>query len=278
MFVVEDLSSTVPAVFFKQCGWEKCSSLHHYGPISRDHYLIHYVVNGSGWYQLGEKRYELEKGQGFIIFPNQTTLYCASEHDPWEYYWVGYVGPEAGEITTKMGLTPQSPVFSNPDIDGLRTMVISMYNDVVDHTLNGISAHGWLYRFLSSIAGKTFSVRFKEHSESPSRLYLNKAIWYIDNHYTQPLTVSDVANFVGLSRSQLFRVFTTMINESPKAMIVNARLACGSRLLRETSLSINEIAEYSGFIDSSRFSFYFKKKYGMTPSQYRGKALISKHE
>lgn len=44
-----------------QCGMEKCKKLHSYGPAIRDHYLIHFVLEGSGIFYVGGKSYRIKK-------------------------------------------------------------------------------------------------------------------------------------------------------------------------------------------------------------------------
>ena len=41
------------------CGFAQCEPLHSYGPASRPNYIIHYIMDGKGIYQVGEKKYKL---------------------------------------------------------------------------------------------------------------------------------------------------------------------------------------------------------------------------
>ena len=63
------------------CGYAQCSSRHYFGPAARPNYLIHYILSGKGVYQVGEKRYELQAGQGFLIEPEVLTFYQADNDD-----------------------------------------------------------------------------------------------------------------------------------------------------------------------------------------------------
>ena len=46
-------------------GHQICPSSHYYGPAVRDHYLIHYILNGKGIFQVGDKTYNLGKDRAF---------------------------------------------------------------------------------------------------------------------------------------------------------------------------------------------------------------------
>ena len=78
-------------------GAQKCEPLYQWGPGVRDHYLIHYVVSGQGFYQdiLAQTIYSLKAGDVFMVFPGREVLYYAHKQDPWEYVWVGFNGTDA---------------------------------------------------------------------------------------------------------------------------------------------------------------------------------------
>ena len=57
--------------------------------------------------------------------------------------------------------------------------------------------------------------------------------------------------------------------ETVNDTIIKKRLAVAANLLRQSSLSISEIALNVGYTDHSKFSNAFKKKYNLTPSEYK---------
>ena len=66
----------------KFCGYSECESLHSFGPASRPTYILHIVLEGKGIFVVDNKKYFLEKGQGFIIEPNIVTFYQADAYFP----------------------------------------------------------------------------------------------------------------------------------------------------------------------------------------------------
>ncbi len=64
------------------CGSENCAPGHSYGPAIRDHYLIHYILDGKGFFQVNNKTYHLKNGQGFLICPDIITYYEADKENP----------------------------------------------------------------------------------------------------------------------------------------------------------------------------------------------------
>lgn len=67
------------------CGRQKCPSLYSFGPAVRECYLLHFCLDGCGDFYANDQHYHLEKGQGFLICPNELTFYQADEAHPWTY-------------------------------------------------------------------------------------------------------------------------------------------------------------------------------------------------
>ena len=53
--------------YLSYSGYAQCGPLHCYGPASRPHYLIHFVVKGKGMYQVSGQKHYLTAGQGFLL-------------------------------------------------------------------------------------------------------------------------------------------------------------------------------------------------------------------
>ena len=99
-----------------QFGKEQCEPAHSFGPASRNHYLFHYVLSGTGRLMANDskgqtKEYQIKSGQGFMIFPKQINTYIADQELPWEYAWIEFDGLRAKEIVELAGLTPDHPVY-----------------------------------------------------------------------------------------------------------------------------------------------------------------------
>ena len=54
-------------------GHQKCDPNHHWGPGVKDHYLIHHIVTGKGYYHCNGKLYTLKAGDSFLIYPTMLT-------------------------------------------------------------------------------------------------------------------------------------------------------------------------------------------------------------
>lgn len=92
---------------------------------------------------------------------------------------------------------------------------------------------------------------------------------YISQFYMAPITTADVARAVGFSPNYLSRKFRLAAGVGLHEYIVFVRLHHAAQELVSTADSITTIALRCGFSDSNYFKDSFKKKYGVTPRQYR---------
>ncbi|OCT11218.1 DNA-binding response regulator [Paenibacillus pectinilyticus] len=96
-----------------------------------------------------------------------------------------------------------------------------------------------------------------------------KAVKLLHDNPAAEWSVSDVAGQVGLSRSHFSILFKKAVGDSYVAFQYKRKLKLAYGLLKDTALTMQEIAERTGLGDSKYFSKWFKRCTGQTPSQYR---------
>ena len=111
-------------------------------------------------------------------------------------------------------------------------------------------------------------VRKRDLSSEAQRL-VRQAMAYIQEHYADPISRQDLADHVGLSDDYLTSCFHKELGLTPVAYLNRYRVQQAKQLLRDTHLSITEIALQVGFSGSSYFSRIFHRETGMTPAAYR---------
>ena len=90
-------------------GYQKCEPEYQWGPGVRDHYCIHYILSGSGYYSSGDKSCRLTAGDTFIIYPGAEVKYYADKEEPWEYAWAGFMGTDASFIIRNTDFSKEKP-------------------------------------------------------------------------------------------------------------------------------------------------------------------------
>lgn len=94
-------------------------------------------------------------------------------------------------------------------------------------------------------------------------------IMYIQKNYSKKILVADMADAVGISRKQCFALFARFMGKTPGDFLIEYRLETGRSMLRNTSLSIADIAAACGFSHQSHFTNHFRSSFDMTPNAYR---------
>jgi AraC-like DNA-binding protein len=247
-------------------GFQKCDPLYQWGPGIRDHYLIHYIISGKGTYQANGNTYPLSAGDCFLVYPNTEVIYQADHDDPWEYTWVGFAGSDAAMILRATDFSRECPVIQQMESGGeVRRQLLHIYDARGNGFEHAVEMTGQLYTALAVFMHNA------KNTSSPNSVnsYVQKGIEYISANYSYPITVEDIAAYVGLSRSHLFRSFETVLGVSPKEYLTDFRIKQACYLLEHSALSITAIANSIGFDNSLYFSKTFHKKKGMPPKEYR---------
>ena len=252
-----------------QCGTQDCEPGHDYGPAVRDHFLIHYITDGKGIFQVGGKTYNLTKNQGFLIFPEIVTYYRADFEEPWKYSWVGFHGLKAGLYLKHAGLTMENPVFTYDRDDFVKDCFENMIAAKDMSAGREIRLLGILYLFLSRLIEVCGSGRFDNGGTGSKEMYAKKVIEFIEMNYSRKITVSEIARFVGLDRSYLGSVFKERLNVSIREYLMNFRINKACELMKNNSLSIGDISRSVGYDDPLLFSKIFRKAKGMCPREFR---------
>ena len=251
-------------LFVTQFGEEKCLPMHAYGPAVRDHYLIHFVASGSGKFYCDCTEYEVSAGQGFLILPNEETYYQASCETPWHYAWVGYRGRRANSLTQEAGLDLRRRVFAAANPEAAWDALSMMRSDARSLRLSQMAALGSLLRFMSLIA----PVQDPDMPQNAARQYCEKALWFLEGRFDRNVSIQETADFVGVSRSHLYRIMMGECGCSPKEMLLQIRMRHAKRLLSETGLTLEEIARRTGFCTGAQFGAAFRGAQGMSPGAY----------
>lgn len=249
----------------RTAGYSQTEPGHIWGPGIRSYYLLHYVISGKGWYEVGKEKYQLSEGDLFLGFPGEIIKYGADLEDPWKYCWTGFTGQDIPYLIKLAGFTRKKHVLHIP-CDDIAAVMIDLYQNY------GTRPSSYMY-MISKLA-LLFSVII-EKSQNTSRRFrgsssLDKALDFMESECQHPLTVSEIASCAGISDSHLYRLFMKEYSVPPLKYLTQFRIrrAC-NMLIENTSVPVSVIAYSVGFNDPLYFSRTFHKIMGMSPTEYR---------
>ncbi len=248
------------------CGYENCAPGHSYGPILRNGYLIHYVLHGAGIYKARGNIFRLKEGDAFLICPGELIYYEADLHTPWTYTWIGMQGIKIKGYLERTSLPDHLVVSFGRDAKLRRCHEKMAEADRLtknrDLVMNSI-----LYEYLYLLADKFPSTQYTPVKDNTG--HVEKALRYIEDHYCDPIAIQDIADYLGLNRSYLHRIFKSVTGCSIQNYLQDYRMRQACILLKTTTLSVRVVAHSVSYIDPLYFSRIFHKKMGVSPSEYR---------
>lgn len=253
-------------------GAEKCEPGHFWSGV-RDHFLIHYVLSGKGIFTFDGSTYQLSGGQGFLICPNILSFYQADLDEPWEYCWVGFHGRQAEKYLKALNLEASNPIFTCSSESSPEKPIFQMIEAQNRPVGRDFILTGYLYHFFAELANTIGYSASSDESQNIKQLYVQKALDYIQKNYSRKITIEQIADFIGIDRKYMSSLFKKFLRTSPQEFLIKFRMDKACVLLTQNMLSIQDIAHSVGYDDPLLFSKMFKKRKGLSPSQYRARLL-----
>lgn len=251
-----------------EVGSFRCSPCYHYGPVVREHYVLHFIREGRGFLHMGGVDFPVQKDQAFITPPQELIYYEADSENPWDYIWIILNGKKAMDLFYEMGYSRKNPIYIPaypcPEISQCMHFLLQNFH-------KEYQCIGTLYQLFHYLIASSSSRQEPVTSEDRILPYIRKIVNFISEKYAEPIKISDIANYCGLNRSYLTRIFKYATNDTPQEYLIHYRINKARELLTTTDLPIQHIARSVGYPDPFAFSKLFKKKTGLSPTDYRKK-------
>ncbi len=161
------------------------------------------------------------------------------------------------DISSMMQLVQELPSPKNCDIDSV-LLTLELIADFL-----AISSSGDIVTDTAAI-GKNFKLKKTD-------ILFETIIQYIKDHISEQIKLEDVANFCNYSTSYISRNFNKVVGMSFNTYVNKMRIEISKNYLSTTDKTIVEIAELTGFDDSSYYCKVFQQMLSMTPTEFRKK-------
>ena len=259
------------AVCFSIAGWHRCNSRYRIDrPEGMNIFLLMFTVQGEGRLCLNGQTRSLQPGTAALVPPCREVSYYTAERSLWEFYWLHPSGGAAERLLRYTmsilpeGMIPVIPVNVRSYAEGIEQLLRMQGDNPSNPAAAAAQTASLLYRLLEDLAGTSGWDRVS-----------GPVIRYMEEHYTQPLPLCELAAQVYLSPSQLIRRFRKETRYTPHEYLNRLRIARAERLLRYTDMPVGAVAREIGFRQSSRFIQLYKEINGITPGSERQRSISS---
>ncbi len=223
-----------------------------------------YTIRGKGSTVCNGTVHHVSEGDMLLIFPNQI------HHN---------IGFEKGEYILLIIKPSQLLAYANIFFEGEPTnpvINITKENDdnilfLLESALSEYLRDGYstvIDAYVTTMFGKLLP-HYDIKNKGVSRSKFMQILDFCSLNYKDPLTVDDVANALSISRSTVSHAFSNQLKINFCEYVNMLRLVDARALLRNTDMSVTEIAQRVGFETIRTFNRAFLKERGMSPTEYR---------
>ena len=250
--------------------------------IATDHYNISYVISGDRRVITPLYSFTYHKGDVSVGEPYIYHRTVPESNEPYINYLIKFTPVFIEPFIEKIGKNIFDDIYerqvwhfseeTQKRIENMFSDMFEEYNKNMPYTETILQ--GMLYRLLITVHENKINGDIMKHS-SPLTKPILDAIYYIENNYNENITLEKTAEKAHFSPSHFSRIFHSQLGMTFGEYLGNVRIRHAKRLLINTNSSIMEIALETGYCSGDYLSSQFKRKTGITPTQFR-KIYITK--
>lgn len=224
---------------------------------------INYCTGGRGILITENKKFIITEGMSFYLPPGTAHEYYA-DGDCWSLKWVTFSGSGCSAFLEHFGMT-NVIVTVHDDISEMEHAWRRIYN-VLKRSGNRdtLRADSYMYRYLTEY--HISRMRSVDTTEEAS--VYSDAEKYISAHFTEDLTIDEIARAAGVSPQYLCRVFRNKAGMRPFQYVTSCRIQYAKQLLSHGKYSVAKISEMVGYKDVSYFCKLFRNLEGISPKKF----------
>lgn len=255
------------------------------GPVFYAHWHeqleILYFYEGKGVIELDKK--QIEVGPEDIVIVNSNELhsgYCMEKTLKYHYIAIdtSLIRCSVDGNCEQKYITPitQNHIMFTNKISGNPVAIECVKNIIAEYETKEagfeLSIKSYVYRLLVFLL-RNHMDRILTQSEYKLHIQnlqmLNKILEFVESSYMEEITIDRITKIACLSRFYLSRLFKRLTGKSINEYINSIRIDKAEQLIKNTNLSMTEIAMATGFNDANYFSRIFKKYKNAAPSEVR---------
>lgn len=233
---------------------------------------LFYVVNGKGSFKVEDAEFAVSEDDLVIVNSNVTHTESSRDSNPLEYIVLGIDGLSITVDDNKSNIN-ESDLYSKHNYRKYKKEILLYINNIIDEVQRKGEHYEAICQNLLEILILNVLRRTKSNLVLTSTKNINKECAYIkkyiDAHFASDITLDSLASVVYMNKYYLLREFKKYIGKSPIDYLIDKRISVSKILLETTDYTMEQISDIVGFNSQSYFNQIFKKKLGITPSQYK---------
>ena len=233
------------------------------------------VLKGSVLFRVGEHSYSVESGQGILIPAGLAHMSRPTSSQPSGYFCLDidlnkllFSVPGLSDKEKDSGTAGQTMLlYQQQDRELLHSINSLREKYQMPQEDSALLLYSELFRLwhitMRRMIGPTLENAERQHNER-----LIKILSFIQQHYMEKISLEQVAQQVHLSSSECCRFFKQTLGQTIFEYLQQYRIQKSKELLRQSQMTIAEIAYAVGFNSQSYFTSIFRKETGITPTEY----------
>lgn len=239
--------------------WRSMLHTHH-------HAELFFLVDGKGLFQVGSQRFPVRSGSLVVVNPYVAHTELSSPEEPLEYIVVGLNGVQFDiQNNQEQRFFFLDDGGEQPSFNFYLQAILRERARMEENYLPICSnlSQAFLLQLRRRISKESMSLKRTKSNSSCIRVKQ-----YIDEHYSENITLDKLAEMTHMSKYHLVHAFNAEVGCSPISYLQSRRIAASRRLLELGGYSVSQVSSMTGFSSASYFSQRFKKTMGVTPQEY----------
>lgn len=234
-----------------------------------DFYELEIITGGSGFYYINGVEYPLSRGSAYLVSPVDFHLIKGDL----EFCNIAFKESAISTDVLERVLSIESSGVVQFDKEELSLMEKSIDLLLAESEKDALLHQRLLTSLLDYLlVGYLRKTESTAETKNRSDIVVMRVVSYIKFHFKKKLTLSEVADAVGLTPNYVGEIFAKRMGVSFNAYLMQTRLNYAKTLLMRGDCTVEEIALLSGFGSQTYFSDCFKKQFGTTPTSVKKKA------